>query len=924
MTFRRHQVAKWHQDVPGARWFKTDLHVHTIDDHPGKRAKRPADLTGPVESEEMIAKYARRFLQGAVKNGVQVLGVTPHSPRVGDGADTSAVWRIVEEWNSGTDDDGQPFREKIYAVFPGFEPSLKQGRAGLHLLFLFDPEIGRDHYLQAFNVVMGNVSPWCNNELQLSSKDSEKAFQDLREWHQREAPRTGDDGFRSSYIVLAPHVDSGKGIFEAQKAQVLELFQHENVAGLELGDEKLPQDLYRNRPWLIKAMTKYRQAFFHGSDAYKVDDIGRRYTWMKLASPRIEALRQAFVASDSRIRIAYDKDANGSLRETTDSPDVTTHGRSWLKSVTIEGGASFFHTEGSSMSGCHFDLSPDLTCIIGGSMTGKSTFLDGLRVHVGADMPSNRGLKDQVQKRGGGGFLAGSPVVKLDCPGQDSTAPPRERWPAVFYTQNELQRLAGQPGAVEEILAGLAQPAETEDIQSRERRLRTLDKELGRATKSLAKLEEDVAEAEQARERSRKAAEELVVFADAGIDDIHHASSTLHLWQEVVDVAKTMTADLNRLQISAKSMDLQETDDRMANVLRRAAMEKHAKELGRTWGRLQDLLDSAGRQLDSASKAITVMIDALVAHKSRVREEINRKLADHGLDGTRIREFEALSRRASLLDSYEANLKQLRGKRDDAERRFEASLKDREALVEEQRAAYDRVIQKVGAEHDGRISARRFDNGMQRPLEQFLKDLRKKGVTRWWNDLPEDRRPSPARLLAATEAEQLTAVGMSGAVQTTFRECLSKSKQRELAATRCPDRYLIELRMDDGGYRPLDDLSGGQRVSVLLSLLLRANDDGPLVIDQPEDELDNRFLFDTVLPALKGLKGRRQIIVATHNANVVVNGDADLVIQLEATANRGRVANIGAIEEPAVRDAIVRTVDGGDEAFRLRRLKYGF
>ena len=96
------------------------------------------------------------------------------------------------------------------------------------------------------------------------------------------------------------------------------------------------------------------------------------------------------------------------------------------------------------------------------------------------------------------------------------------------------------------------------------------------------------------------------------------------------------------------------------------------------------------------------------------------------------------------------------------------------------------------------------------------------------------------------------------------------------------------------------------------------------MIDQPEDELDNRFLFDTVLPALKRLKGRRQIIVATHNANIVVNGDADQVIQLEATSNHGRDAEAGAIEDPAVRDAIVRTVDGGDDAFRLRRLKYGY
>jgi hypothetical protein len=96
------------------------------------------------------------------------------------------------------------------------------------------------------------------------------------------------------------------------------------------------------------------------------------------------------------------------------------------------------------------------------------------------------------------------------------------------------------------------------------------------------------------------------------------------------------------------------------------------------------------------------------------------------------------------------------------------------------------------------------------------------------------------------------------------------------------------------------------------------------VIDQPEDELDNRFLFGTVLPTLRRIKGRRQLVVATHNANIVVNGDADQVIVLEATADAGRVAVAGVIEETRVRDAIVTTVDGGAEAFRLRQLKYGF
>ena len=924
MTFERHKAVKWHRDVPGARWFKTDLHVHTIDDHQGGRAKRPADLTGSLESKEVITEYARQFLRSAVKNGVQVLGLTPHSPCVGAGTETSAVWRIVEEWNSGDDDDGRPFREKIFAVFPGFEPSLKQGKAGLHLLFLFDPEIGRHHYLKAFDIAMGGVSPWEGNELQLSSKSAEKTFHDLREWHQRVAPRTSDGGYGWSYIVLAPHIDSDKGLFDAQKAQVLELFQHENVAGLELGDEKLPQDTEKNRRWLIKGMVEHRQAFFHSSDAYSVDGIGKRYTWMKLASPRIEALRQAFVANDSRMRIAYDKDADGNLQEIADPPDVTKQGRQWLKSVTVEGGASFFRTVGSTETSCRFDLSPDLTCIIGGSMTGKSTFLDGLRVHIGAPLPSDDVLESQVKARGKNGFLAGSPAITLDCPGEDPTAPPREQWPAKFYTQNELQRLAQQPRAVEDILARLAPPSETSDIQDREENLRTLDKELVRTARHLAKLDEDVADAEQACERSRTAADELAAFADAGIEDIRHASSALHRWREIADAAKRVAANLGRTRTSAKSVDLLEADDSMAKVLSCAAMEQHANDLRERWSRVHDLLDSASGELDAVSKASGVMVSALAAHEGHVREEVNRKLADRGLDGARINEFQALSGRASLLDSYQANLDQLLKKCDDLEREFEASLKDRKELVDEQRNAFDRVVEKVSAEHAGRISARRLDNGERGPLERFLRELKQRGVTRWWNESPEARRLSPTELLVATVTDKLAEVGMSSAVQATFRECLSRSKQRELAAIRCPDRYVIELRMDDGDYRPLDDLSGGQRVSVLLSLLLETNDRRPLVIDQPEDELDNRFLFDTVLPVLKGLKGRRQIIVATHNANIVVNGDADIVIQLEATASRGRIAVAGAIEEPAVRDAIVRTVDGGDEAFRLRRLKYGF
>ena len=511
MSFSRSKVDKWHMEVPGARWFKSDLHVHTIDDLPGGRARIPNGINGLPDSSTAIEAYARSFLSRAARKGIRVLGLTPHSPRTGRDAASSAVWAIVDQWNSADDDDGVPFREKLYAVFPGFEPSLKQGRAGLHLLFLFDPEIGRANYLKAFDLIMGGVSPWRDKTLQVSNKTADVAFRELKAFHDRECHTDRHGRNDWNYMVLAPHIDSSKGLLEAQKAQILELFEHNAVSGLELGDEKLPESTLKNRPWLKAGMAKHRQAFFHASDAYGLNEIGARYTWIKLASPRIEALRQALVASDSRVRIAYERNSSGALVELADPPDGTVTGRPWLKSVTVAGKASFFGALGGDTPGTRFELSPDLTCIIGGSMTGKSTFLDGLRMHLGAPLPQNNAIREQVVERGKLRFLAGSAEVQLECPGQDPTASDHDRWPAEFFAQNELQRLVQAREAVQELLARLV-PSEMYSIQERAGRLEFCDKRLSEAARDVEKFDQDLAEADQAFERSESASVQLKGF----------------------------------------------------------------------------------------------------------------------------------------------------------------------------------------------------------------------------------------------------------------------------------------------------------------------------------------------------------------------------------------------------------------------------
>ena len=921
MTFSRNPSANWHQDVPGARWFKADLHVHTIDDYPGKKAKPPAGMQLP-NTQAGIQEYAKRFLQVAVENGVQVLALTPHSPRFPSLHDQSAVWAIVNAWNDGDDDDGVPFRQKVYAVFPGFEPSVKQGSAGLHLLFLFDPEIGQAKYNQACDGIMSRAEVWNGSTLNIAMRDAEGAFAFMKDFHEAEIPRYSGKSVPWRYLVLAPHVSSDKGLLSAQKAQVLEHFSHDQIAALELGDNQLPAAVFERKPWLESAMTQHRQAFFHGSDAYTVNNIGHRHTWIKLASPRIEALRQAFISSDSRIRLGFERELSNSLRAVPTSPDVTSSGRAWLKSVTVEGGASFFgRTVDGQTTATRFDLSPDLTCIIGGSMTGKSTFIDGLRSYVKAAMPNNEGIKKQVVRRGEMVFRGGFATVSLDLIGTDPSEPLPDRWPALFFAQNELQRLAEDPEAVEDILSRLA-PTETQGIKKRDLKLRETDRELSDlATGELVEAYAKIEELDQHCATCSAAAADLAQFKAAGVERLKEVSEDLERWRIWQGTVESLRAPIDRAVEVAAGMEIP--------PLEPARYHSEADGIREASGELIAGLESIDIQLNGIGATINALnrgaeatVGIVSVTRDRMQEQIEMRLADQGSNTATIHEFDALSRRAAQLPAYQHQLDQWKEKLEDREKRLKQLLGDRRKCIGAQRRGYDRVANMIHDRFGGRFVVTRVDHGDTGPLDAFLSDLKETGVTRWWNATSKPG-PSPEALLEHLRSGTLGSVGMSETVGSTFRERMTRRMRRALAAIRCPDRYELAMELEDGPRR-LDQLSGGQRVSVILSLLLESSDERALVIDQPEDELDNRFLSNTVLPALKRLKGRRQIIVATHNANIVVNGDADQVIMLEATANRGRIAQAGAIEDAGVRDAIVQTVDGGDEAFRLRHRKYGF
>jgi hypothetical protein len=148
-----------------------------------------------------------------------------------------------------------------------------------------------------------------------------------------------------------------------------------------------------------------------------------------------------------------------------------------------------------------------------------------------------------------------------------------------------------------------------------------------------------------------------------------------------------------------------------------------------------------------------------------------------------------------------------------------------------------------------------------------------------------------------------------------------------------PATARIELNVAAEGqpatWQALDDLSTGQKATAVLLLLLLESE-APLIVDQPEDDLDNRFITEGIVPKMREEKRKRQFILTTHNANIPVLGDAEIILGLKATGEAGQghaeipVEHMGSIDQQPVREIVEELLEGGKEAFEMRRLKYGF
>jgi len=153
-------------------------------------------------------------------------------------------------------------------------------------------------------------------------------------------------------------------------------------------------------------------------------------------------------------------------------------------------------------------------------------------------------------------------------------------------------------------------------------------------------------------------------------------------------------------------------------------------------------------------------------------------------------------------------------------------------------------------------------------------------------------------------------------------ERISDAQMDEIELMMPEDEIEVQYKpTEKSAFKSLSTASAGQKTTAILTFIL-SHGKVPLILDQPEDDLDNRLVYELIVDRLKQAKDQRQIIVVTHNANIPVNGDAEYIISMDSESKSLKVLCSGTVEQPLIKKDICDVMEGTEQAFEMRSRRY--
>jgi len=604
---------------------------------------------------------------------------------------------------------------------------------------------------------------------------------------------------------------------------------------------------------------------------------------------------------------------------------------------------------GGFLDGVDIEFAPGLNCIIGGRGTGKTTVVELIRFALDA-MPDEATAKRvrslitkepclgrvelAIQTSSGMNYVIsrshdGEPVVMTENrKPTDLLLKSGSLFSADIYSQNEVESIADRAHSQLDLIDSFDR-AEITELSMRASRIALeatgLSKEVAQVRNKIAALQEETSEL-------RNVEEEMKGMATAGTGDvaaINQAHAQRGLRDREKRAIERLTGELGRYGENMKAL---------IGVLDRESRATISSEIltganKAVFEKIRHAFSGAGCKADGHLR------DALAALEecwSRLQEHNRELTAAHGAQEIA---FQALIEKQQVAQGEANKRSTLETRRNKLLARLQEQKAEEEKLatLEEKRA---KVLHDLAEIRDVRYAKRKAI--CERLTAAFASEIRVTVIQDGNKDLYRDKldellkgariqEASKAKLLDLFPGElvQVVAKGdVKGLVEKTGLADPTASKVisilansdglHELETAELVDEPRIELN-DEGTWKDSGDLSTGQKCTAILPILLMESEK-PLLVDQPEDNLDNRYVSDKVVGTIASVKKHRQLIFVTHNPNIPVLGDAERVFVLDSTGKSGGILNQGTVDH--CRDEIILFLEGGEKAFDIRRERY--
>ncbi len=859
-------------------------------------------------SDSDANEHAHAIINKAVELGIKVLAITDHNNINGVAAFRNAA-----------------IGHDIH-IFPGFELASHEG---IHLLCLYPLDADDDKlrlYLGEFGI----------RDTEPSTELSTKSFSEI-------VDTVNDQGG----ITIAAHVTNSKGFFKVLDGQArIRAWKNEKLLAIQI-----PGEIQRLAPGIREIIQNKNSAYqrpntldnaiavVNAQDIVTPADLENPSATckIKMSDVSIDGLRQAFLDPGSRIQLnprngTYDDGAHAEILDLA-----------W---------------QGGFLDGVCVRLNSNLNVLIGGRGTGKSTVIESIRAVLGLDpigdeaQRTHNGIVRQVLRSGTKismsvrlhrpavhvylieRTLPNPPLVREET-GEVTNLAPTDVLPKVeVYGQHEISELTKSSERLTRLLDRFVEYDESLLI-----RKNSLKEELNENRQTLSEASAKIKAIEESLSALPSLEETLKRFQEAGLEEKLKERSLLVREEGVLNSIPERLQSFHDAHESIQSelpIDRTFLSDRALKDLPGkdilSAINEVLIDLEKTLRKISNELKHSITHANHRIRQIHSNWDSRKQQIVTEYEKILRDLQKSSVDGE---EFIRLRKAIESLRPLQERLKLWGSVVAGATERRLALVAEWEDVKAGHFRLLDRAAIRVSSNLQNRVRVQvtfgenldQLDNLLRSEIRGRLRETidRLKQVHQF--SLPEfvkACRSGSEKLKSDYNIPPLQAESIANAEPEVFM----KIEELELAPT-----TTIYLNTMPKGQNPvwkkLSELSTGQKATALLLLLL-LDSDAPLIVDQPEDDLDNRFITEGIIPRVREQKQRRQFVFSTHNANIPVLGDAEMIIGLSASGDAvdgtSRIANehMGSIDFQPVRELVEEILEGGREAFEIRRQKYGF